>query len=145
MTWDKEESSPVFSTCIVSDPSLLTEPPITSSPLYFSTGTDSPVSMDSSIADLPSTIVPSTGIFSPGFTSTRSSCFNSDNGTSYTLSFASNVCASCGMSLTSCSSALEAPITERISIQCPSNIMSTNVANSQNKLCPSQPNTTNAL
>src|SRR5699024_6634272 len=129
----------------LSEPPLLTEPPITSSPLYFSTGTDSPVSIDSSIADFPSTIVPSTVTFSPGFTSTRSSCFKSDNGTSCTRSFSCNLCASFGMSLTSCSSALEAPITERISIQCPSNIMSTNVANSQNKLWPSQPNTTNAL
>ncbi len=44
----------------------------TSSPGRFSTGRDSPVSMDSSTADEPSTTRPSTAIFSPGRTTTRS-------------------------------------------------------------------------
>jgi hypothetical protein len=35
---------------------------MTVSPAFFDTGMDSPVSMDSSIADEPSMIVPSTGI-----------------------------------------------------------------------------------
>ena len=39
---------------------------MTSSPTLLSIGTLSPVSMDSSIAEKPSIISPSTGIFSPG-------------------------------------------------------------------------------
>src|SRR5699024_4152823 len=76
ITWERYESSPIFSTLIVSEPSLLIDPPITSFPFSFSTGTDSPVSMDSSIEQFPSIIVPSTGIFSPGLTRTRSSFSN---------------------------------------------------------------------
>src|SRR5699024_8626650 len=109
------------------------------------TGTDSPVNIDSSKVDLPSRIVPSTGTFSPGLTSTLSLFSSSEIGTSCTSSFSSNLCASFGMSCTSFSNALEAPITDRISIQCPKSITSTNVANSQNKLCPSQPKTTREL
>ena len=43
-------------------------PPVTRSPAVFSTGTGSPVSIDSSTALRPSTTVPSTGILSPGRT-----------------------------------------------------------------------------
>jgi len=56
--------------------------PITSSPGPFSTGSGSPVSMDSSIADEPSTTTPSTATFSPGRTRTRSSWRTSATGTS---------------------------------------------------------------
>nr|WP_255493118.1 hypothetical protein [Candidatus Nitrosotalea sp. TS] len=38
------------------------------SPIFFVTGTDSPVIMDSSTAEVPNTTEESTGIFSPGLT-----------------------------------------------------------------------------
>jgi hypothetical protein len=47
-------------------------PPITPSPTLFSTGNDSPVSIDSSTALAPETISPSVGTRSPGRTSTVS-------------------------------------------------------------------------
>ena len=43
--------------------------PMTVSPASFVTGSDSPVTIDSSMVERPSTISPSTGIFSPGRTS----------------------------------------------------------------------------
>jgi len=46
--------------------------PITVSPTALATGTGSPVSIDSSMEERPSTTVPSTGTFSPGRTRTRS-------------------------------------------------------------------------
>ncbi|EKD67291.1 MAG: hypothetical protein ACD_48C00490G0001 [uncultured bacterium] len=42
--------------------------PTTISPTFFSIGKLSPVNMDSSTADVPFVIFPSTGIFSPGRT-----------------------------------------------------------------------------
>ena len=53
-------------------PCWLIVAPKTSSPAPLSTGSDSPVSMLSSSDDVPSTIVPSVGIFSPGRTTMRS-------------------------------------------------------------------------
>jgi len=49
-------------------PVLFKVAPITSSPDFLETGRLSPVSIDSSTAELPSTITPSTGTFSPGRT-----------------------------------------------------------------------------
>ncbi len=49
------------------------------------------------------------------------------------------------MSLTKVSSAREAPITERISTQWPSNMMSISVASSQKNTSPSTPRTTAML
>ena len=49
-------------------PSLFNVPPITLSPTFFETGIDSPVTMDSSIAEEPRITVESIGIFSPGLT-----------------------------------------------------------------------------
>ncbi|MGX1300949.1 hypothetical protein RKD35_002437 [Streptomyces albogriseolus] len=45
---------------------------MTVSPTVTSTGTDSPVSIDASTAEAPSTTVPSVAIFSPGRTTNRS-------------------------------------------------------------------------
>ena len=47
-------------------------PPITLAPASLVTGMDSPVTMDSSSAERPSVISPSTGTFSPGRTRNRS-------------------------------------------------------------------------
>ena len=55
--------------------------PITSSPELFSTGIDSPVSIDSSTELFPEITIPSTGIFSPGFTTTTSPFLTSSSGT----------------------------------------------------------------
>ena len=61
-------SRPTFSARIIKVPVWLSVPPITFSPGSFVTGIDSPVTMDSSIAERPSISSPSTGIFSPGRT-----------------------------------------------------------------------------
>ena len=53
-------------------PVALTVAPVTLSPGAFSTGTGSPVIIDSSTALLPSSTTPSTGTFSPGRTRSRS-------------------------------------------------------------------------
>ncbi len=53
--------------------------------------------------------------------------------------------ASEGMSRASSSRAREAPITERISIQWPSSMMSIRVASSQKKTIPGRPKPTAAL
>ncbi len=53
-------------------PPTLTVAPVTASPVVTSTGTDSPVSIEASTAESPSTTVPSVAIFSPGRTTKRS-------------------------------------------------------------------------
>ena len=61
-------SAPVRSTRISKLPVPFSVPPVTRSPATFSTGTGSPVSMDSSTELLPSVTVPSIGTLSPGRT-----------------------------------------------------------------------------
>ena len=70
--WDNVVSFPTFLASNLKLPVLLIVAPITSSPVCFSTGIDSPVIIDSSRVDCPSIITPSTGIFSPGRTKTMS-------------------------------------------------------------------------
>ena len=53
-------------------PSRLSVPPLTASPICFTTGMDSPVNADSSADVAPSIITPSTGKSSPGLTSNSS-------------------------------------------------------------------------
>ncbi|MNV18330.1 hypothetical protein D3C71_1091520 [compost metagenome] len=65
-------SSPRRSARTTRLPVPLSVAPITASPTAFATGTGSPVSIDSSMEERPSTTVPSTGTFSPGRTRTRS-------------------------------------------------------------------------
>jgi hypothetical protein len=55
--------------------------PVTRSPGFSSTGIDSPVSIDSSTADYPSTTSLSTGIFTPGRTRRRSPTRTRSTGT----------------------------------------------------------------
>jgi hypothetical protein len=62
-------------------PVPFTVPPKTGAPGAFSTGIDSPVSIDSSTVDRPSIHTPSTGRRSPGRTSTMSSTMTSATGT----------------------------------------------------------------
>ena len=68
ITCDKKVSFPTRVTSTFSVPSVLMVPPITSSPWLLVTGRDSPVTMDSSTAELPLTTNPSVGIFSPALT-----------------------------------------------------------------------------
>jgi len=56
--------------------------PVTPSPGFFITGNDSPVTIDSSTLELPSTTSPSTGITSPGRTDTRSPTLTNEAGIS---------------------------------------------------------------
>ena len=63
-------------------PVRLIVPPITRSPAFFSTGIDSPVSIDSSTALAPESTSPSTGTRSPGRTITMSPLRTCSTGTS---------------------------------------------------------------
>ncbi len=65
-------SAPIRVASTTRRPDALTVAPVTESPADTSTGTDSPVSMEASTAELPSTTVPSVAIFSPGRTTNRS-------------------------------------------------------------------------
>ena len=68
-------SLPTRSARISSQPVPFTVAPITLSPARFSTGMDSPVTIDSSTELRPSSTVPSAGIFSPGRTRSLSPTF----------------------------------------------------------------------
>ncbi|VVC72032.1 Uncharacterised protein [uncultured archaeon] len=111
-------SLPVFETLTVSAPSTLSEPPITSLPTFFATGLDSPVIRDSSTSLDPKTTVPSTGIFSPGFTSTTSPFFK-DAVSTGTIFFPATRLAFGGIIRAIDSSAPVAAFTARISMRCP--------------------------
>ena len=62
-------------------PPALTVAPVTASPSPTSTGTDSPVSIEASTAELPCSTTPSVAIFSPGRTTKRSPSASSPTGT----------------------------------------------------------------
>ena len=64
---------------------------------------------------------------------------------SWTVPSGISLWASEGISRASSSSAFEAPITDFISIQCPTSITSMRVTSSQKNGIPSSPNTTAAL
>ena len=65
-------SAPTFVALNVNVPYLFIVLPMTELPIFLWTGIDSPVIIDSSISDSPSVIAPSTGIRSPGRTTTKS-------------------------------------------------------------------------
>ncbi len=85
MMWASTVSRPVRVALKLNAPVALMEPPTTSSPGPLSTGTLSPVIMDSSTADEPERTVPSTGILPPGRTSTVSPGTTSRTATSISL------------------------------------------------------------
>lgn len=62
-------------------PPAFTVAPVTASPGPTSTGTDSPVSIEASTAEVPSRTTPSVATFSPGRTTNRSPTASSDVGT----------------------------------------------------------------
>ena len=78
-------SLPTRSARIRKLPEPFTVPPVTRSPVCFSTGMGSPVTSDSSIELEPSTIKPSVATFSPGRTRTRSPTVRRSRGTSCSL------------------------------------------------------------
>ena len=80
--WASTVSSPTRLTRKQKLPLRLSEAPITWSPGALATAVASPVSIDSSTQELPSISCPSTGIFSPGRTCTRSPTTSSDTGIS---------------------------------------------------------------
>jgi hypothetical protein len=75
MICDKRVFSQVFSTLNSNDQKLFTVQARTLSQIFLSTGILSPVSIDSSIVELPEIIIPSTGIFSHDFTKTMFQVF----------------------------------------------------------------------
>ena len=75
-------ASPTARASITSAAAPLTVPPVTRSPGVFSTGSGSPVIVDSSIAPRPSTIIPSQGARWPGSRRRRSPGRSSETGTS---------------------------------------------------------------
>jgi hypothetical protein len=79
---DSVVSRPTRSARITKLPDAFMVAPMTRSPAPRSTGIDSPVSIDSSSADAPSTITPSTGTRSPGRTRSRSPARTWSSGTS---------------------------------------------------------------
>ena len=100
-------------------PVVLTDAPITSELIDLDTGRLSPVTIDSSISDSPSTTRPSTGTFAPGRISSRSPTSTSAVGTS-TVSPSRSTTAIGGASSSSVRMASFAPPRARISNQWPS-------------------------
>ncbi len=79
--WASWVSAPTRVARTTRRPEALTVAPVTVSPTVASTGTDSPVSIDSSTAEAPETTVPSVAIFSPGRTTNSSPTASSPTGT----------------------------------------------------------------
>ena len=77
--------APTRSARINIEPVLFTVAPISAAPGCFSTGIDSPVTIDSSTALLPSSTTPSMGTFSPGRTRRRSPTTKASSGTSVSV------------------------------------------------------------
>ncbi len=80
-TWARAVSAPTASATTTTRPCWLMVAPYTLSPAALSTGIDSPVSMDSSKADAPSTMAPSVGTLAPGRMTMRSPGTTSSTGT----------------------------------------------------------------
>ena len=70
--WASAVSLPTFVALNLKLPVVFMVAPTTVSPACLSTGRLSPVTIDSSRDDWPSVMIPSTGIFSPGLTTTMS-------------------------------------------------------------------------
>ncbi len=79
--FERKVSSPTFVVLISSTPERFIAPPVTSEPVSFATGWDSPVRRDSSTPESPSTTTPSRGILSPGLTWIIVSGFTASIGT----------------------------------------------------------------
>ncbi len=75
-------SAPTRSARITKPPVPFTVPPVTLAATSFSTGIGSPLTIDSSTELWPLSTTPSTGIFSPGRTRSRSPTWTCSSGTS---------------------------------------------------------------
>jgi hypothetical protein len=104
-------SAPTLTASTRSAPVPLIVPPTTRSPDCFSTGIGSPLTIDSSTALLPSRTMPSTGIFSPGRTRTRSRTRISSSATELVLPSGSTRIAVFGAR--SSSARIESPLLRR--------------------------------
>ena len=125
-------SSPTAVTLTRRPESVATVPATTLSPTPRRTGRDSPVTIDSSTSAAPSAIWPSAGTPPPGRTITMSPTRRSD-GATVTTSSPSMRSASSGSSAASESSADVVCASERISIQCPSSMITISSASSHQK------------
>jgi hypothetical protein len=94
--------------------------PISRAPVVFSTGMDSPVTMDSSSALTPSSTTPSTGTFSPGRTRSTSPGCTCSSGISCSLPSARTMRAIFGARPSSILIAALVWLRARNSITCPS-------------------------
>ena len=112
-------ASPVAVTRMNIRPFKFTVPAYNLSPAALSTGSDSPVSMDSSTVESPYATTPSTGTWSPGFKITTSSTRNSPTGTSVSLSSGLRRRAVAGASCINFFSEPSAFTMVRASNQCP--------------------------
>jgi len=108
---------------------VATVPAVTGSPVVRLTVRDSPVTIDSSISARPSTTRPSVGTLPPGRTTTTSPTRSSD-GWTVTVPDPSTRSASSGSSAARESSAELVWARERISIQCPSSMITMSSASS---------------
>ena len=125
-------SSPVAVTSTRSPESVATVPATTWSPTPRRTGFDSPVIIASSTWAAPSTMRPSAGTEAPGRTRTTSPT-RSSPGAMVTTASPSTRSASSGSSAARESSAEVVCASERISIQCPSSMMTISSASSHQK------------
>ena len=116
--------APTARTCTSTEPSPLSEPPVTRSPGCLGTGMASPVSIDSSACVWPSSSSPSAGKRSPGSTRTMSPGSSSSTGTSaisMRLTPSGIRCATSGRSACSARMALVVWRLARASSHLPSN------------------------
>ncbi len=135
MIWPSAVSAPTLVASKRSAPLWLIEPPTTSSPGPFSTGTDSPVTRLSSIAEWPSRTTPSTGTLSPGLSTTVSPTPISLLGTS--ISWPSRITVAFGGTMSN--RALSESVVPRrafISIQCPKRTKVTKSTAASKKVSP---------
>jgi hypothetical protein len=79
--WASCVSPPTRVARTTSRPPALTVAPTTASPGPTSTGIDSPVSIEASMAEVPCSITPSVATFSPGRTTNRSSTWSASTAT----------------------------------------------------------------
>ena len=88
---ERAVSAPTFVALNLKEPFMFIVAPITLLPFDFSTGIDSPVIIDSSTLEYPSTTMPSTGIFCPGLTIIMSPASTSSTGTTTSFPFTSTI------------------------------------------------------
>ena len=118
---DSMVSAPIFSATMIRLPVPLIVPAVRAASTCFSTGRDSPVSIDSSTLEPPSTTFPSTGTRAPGRTRSRLPTCTSSSGTSDSWPLSSIRTATCGARSSSVSSAAEVRDLALISSICPNN------------------------